>query len=181
LTPRDFKNCTKAYLLLFARQFNNFLRDCPDAFAGLTRLHLQNMRFGELDITNILMACKRLESLCFVECDAGICSVLRVEHATLVEFAITLGEFKTVELSSLPKLQRMTYDYWPSDENPLVLGFVPQLWELSLTNAGLSDKTVELSQLLANVQTVRDLYLNFQSEKIWVRPECRRVLAPVLA
>ena len=40
LTPRDFKHCTEAYLMLFARQFNKFLRHCPDAFAGLTRLHL---------------------------------------------------------------------------------------------------------------------------------------------
>ncbi|XP_047091502.1 uncharacterized protein LOC124703328 [Lolium rigidum] len=181
LTPRDFQNCTEAYLLLFAAQLNNFLHACPDAFAGLTRLHLQNMRFAELDITNILITCNRLESLCFVECDAGICSVLNVEHARLVEFTIAFGEFKTVELSYLPKLQRMTYNYWPCDDNPLVLGFVPQLSELNLTNAGLSDKTLELSQLLANVHTVRDLYLNFHSEKIWVRPECSWVLAPVLA
>jgi hypothetical protein len=124
------------------------------------------MRFGESDITNILIACKQLESLCFFECDAGICSVLHVEHAKLVELAITFGEFKTVELSCLPKLQRMTYNYWPCDENPLVLGFVPQLSELNLTNAGLSDKTLKLSQLLVNVQTVRDLYLNFHSEKV---------------
>jgi hypothetical protein len=88
---------------------------------------------------------------------------------------MTYGEFKTVELEG-----QLTYDNWPCDENPLVLGFVPQLSKLSLANACLSDKTLMISQLLANVQTVSDLYLDFRSEKIWIRPECCRVLAPVL-
>jgi hypothetical protein len=74
---------------------------------------------------------------------------------------MTYGEFKTVELEG-----QLTYDNWPCDENPLVLGFIPQLSKLSLANACLSDKTLMISQLLANVQTVSDLYLNFWSEKV---------------
>ncbi|KQK01408.1 hypothetical protein BRADI_3g55633v3 [Brachypodium distachyon] len=124
LTEKESKDCTTADLLLYAKQFNAFLSDCPDAFAGLTRLYLQNMRFCEFDIPNILSTCNRLESLCLYECDAGIHSTLQVEHAGLVELEITLGEFKIVELSCLPNLQRMTYDYWPCDENHLVLGFI---------------------------------------------------------
>uniref|UniRef100_A0ACD5Z4F4 Uncharacterized protein n=1 Tax=Avena sativa TaxID=4498 RepID=A0ACD5Z4F4_AVESA len=147
----------------------------------ITIRKLKNLRFGESDIPNILSTCKLLESLSFSECDAGIRSVLHVEHARLVELDITYGEFKTVELDCLPKLQRMTYDNWPCDENPLVLGFVPQLSKLSLANAGLSHKTIMISQLLANVPDVSDLYLDFRSEKIWIRPECPRVLAPVLS
>ena len=107
--------------------------------------------------------------------------MLHVEHARLVELVITFGEFKTVVLDCLPKLQRMTYNHWPCDENPLVLGFVPQLWKLSLANANLSGKILNLSKLLANAPTVSDLYLDFVSEKIWVQPECPKVLAPVLA
>jgi hypothetical protein len=120
-------------------QINNFLRDCPDAFAGLTRLCLQNMRFGESDIANILIACKRLESLCFFECDAGICSVLHVQHARLIELAITFGEFKTVELSC--KLQRLTYNYWPCDENPLVLG-IEMKTAVNIQDISLHDRKV---------------------------------------
>jgi hypothetical protein len=60
----------------------------------------------------------------------------------------------------------MTYNNWPCDENPLVLGFAPQLSKLSLANACLSDQTLMMSQLLANVQTVSDLYLDFRSEKV---------------
>ncbi|XP_048536953.1 uncharacterized protein LOC125515502 isoform X3 [Triticum urartu] len=152
-----------------------------NAFAGLTRLHLRNMRFGESDIPNILSNCKRLESLSFFMCGVGIGSVLHVEHTQLVELVMSYCVFKTVDLSSLPKLQRMTFGDWPCDENPLVLGFVPQLSKISLANPNFSGKTHNLSKLLANAPTVNDLFLEFRSEKIWVQPECPRVLAPVLA
>uniref|UniRef100_A0A8I6YFC9 F-box domain-containing protein n=1 Tax=Hordeum vulgare subsp. vulgare TaxID=112509 RepID=A0A8I6YFC9_HORVV len=182
MTLRDNGCCTDAHRLVFAQQFNDFVGDCPDAFSGLTRLDLRNMRFGESDIPNILSTCKQLESLSLFECDGGVCSVLHVEHARLVEFVITFGEFKTVVLDRLPRLQRMTYNIWPCGENPLVLGFVPQLWKLSLTKANLSSgKILNLSKLLDNAPTVSDLYLDFLSEKIWVQPECPKVLAPVLA
>ncbi|KAF7087014.1 hypothetical protein CFC21_090240 [Triticum aestivum] len=181
LTLRDSFNCTGEHFPIFAKQFNDFLKDCPEAFAGLTRLQLQNMRFGESDIPNILSTCKRLQSLSFFECDAGVRSVLHVQHAQLVELVITYGEFKTVVLDFLPKLQQMTYNNWPCDENPLVLGTVPQLWKLSLANANISGKTLNLSKLLANAPTVSHLYLEFRSEKIWVQPERSKVLAPVLA
>ena len=91
---------------------NTFIAECPDAFAGLTRLHLQNQRFGESDIPNILSTCKRLESLSLLRCDAGFRSVLHVEHAWLVELDISFGKFRTVELNCLPKLQRMSYSNW---------------------------------------------------------------------
>ena len=131
MTQKDFSHCTDAHRLLYAKKFNDFVRDCPDAFAGLTRLHLRNMRFGKSDISNILSNCKRLESLSFFMCGVGISSVLHVEHTQLVELVMSYCVFKTVELSSLPKLQRMTFGDWPCDENPLVLGFVPQLSKLS--------------------------------------------------
>ncbi|XP_037449040.1 uncharacterized protein LOC119318564 [Triticum dicoccoides] len=182
LTPRNGHLCTETYRLLFAQQFNDFFRDCPDAFAGLTGLHLQYMRFGESDITNILSYCKQLESLSLFMCDEGVSSVMRVEHARLVELVISHCEFKTVELTFLPKLQRMTFNSWPScAEHPLALGFVPELLKLSLAKACFSHKTLKLSQLLANVLSVNDLSLEFRSEKIWIRPESPKVLSPWLA
>ncbi|KAM3245295.1 hypothetical protein ACQJBY_056549 [Aegilops geniculata] len=181
MTRKDFSHCTDAHRLLYAEKFNDFVRDCPDAFAGLTRLHLRNMRFRKSDISNILSHCKRLEFLSFFECDEGVRSVLHVEHAQLVELVIIFGKFETVELACLPKLQRMSYRDWQYDDNPLVLGFVPQLSKLSLACPYLSGKTLNLSKLLANAPTVSDLYLEFRSEKIWIQPECSKVLAPVLA
>ncbi|KAF7057014.1 hypothetical protein CFC21_064363 [Triticum aestivum] len=150
-------------------------------FAGLTRLWLRNMRFGELDIPNILSACKRLESLRLSYCDAGVQSVLQVEHAQLVELHIDYGEFEAVQLSCLPKLQRVKYVGWSYQEDPLIFVSVPQLSKLTLEKDGVSSTSnLQLSQLLANVPWISDLHLDFRSEKIWVLPECPRLLVHVL-
>jgi hypothetical protein len=158
--------CTKADMLYFAKQFNMFIGDCPDAFAGLTRLHLQNMRFREPDIHNILSTCKRLESLRLFQCDAGIRSVLQVEHAGLVELDITFALLRTLDLKFLPKLKQLTYDTWSGFESPLVLGFVPQLSKLNLIQKYTLDKTLVLRDLLANVPSISELHLDFRSEQV---------------
>ncbi|KAM0851757.1 hypothetical protein ACQ4PT_052220 [Festuca glaucescens] len=152
LTEKVHEGCTPADLLNFATQFNTFLGASPDAFAGLTRLRLNNMRFGESGIPNILSTCKCLKSLRLTCYDSGINSVLQVEHAQLVEFSIDFGDFQRVELFCLPKLEWLSYNNW----------------------------TLELSHLLADVPSITDLHLDFESERIWVLPECPTLLAPVL-
>ncbi|XBI98376.1 hypothetical protein VPH35_018622 [Triticum aestivum] len=164
-------NCTPDDLLKFAKQFNTFLADCPDAFAGLTRLRLhimiQHVWFAKPDISNILSICKPLRSLRFSHCDAGIGSVLQVEHARL--------------LSCAPKLERMSYNNWNSDGDSLFFGFVPRLSDLDLTKVGTrSNKTLELGQFLANAPNISNLHLDFESEKIWILPECPKLLTPLL-
>jgi hypothetical protein len=102
-------------------------------------------------------------------CDSGNRSVLQVEHAQLVELDIINGYFGTVELNYLPKLQRMSYDGWHYTKNPLVLGFVPWLSNLSLANAYVkSNETIKISQLLVNAPKISDLHLDFQSEKVLI-------------
>ncbi|VAI62192.1 unnamed protein product [Triticum turgidum subsp. durum] len=117
ITEKAYRNCTPADLLQNAKLFNNFVGACPDAFAGLRRLWLRNMRFGEQDIPNILSTCKLLESLRLIHCDSGIHSVLQVEHAQLIELEVDLGRFERVELICLPKLQRI----WVVPECPKML------------------------------------------------------------
>lgn len=54
LTTKCSRECNLARdIIYFAKQFNDFIGQCPDAFGGLTRLHLQSMRFGESDMPNI--------------------------------------------------------------------------------------------------------------------------------
>ncbi|KAI4982688.1 hypothetical protein ZWY2020_023180 [Hordeum vulgare] len=181
VTKKRYSLCSSADLLQFGKQFNDLFGACPHAFAGLTSLWLQNMRFGELDIPNILSTCKLLEYLRLSHCDSGVHAVLQVEHDQLVELEVDYGKFQRVELISLPKLQRMTYDNWFSSQDPLYFGFVPQLSKLSLIKTRIrSDKTLELSQLLANVPSIDYLRLDFRSEKIWILPECPKLLKPVL-
>ncbi|KAF7086492.1 hypothetical protein CFC21_089777 [Triticum aestivum] len=148
VTKKRHDLCSSDDLLQFGKQLNDLFGACPRAFAGLTSLWLQNMRF---------------------------------EHDQLVEIEVDQGKFERVELICLPKLQRLTYDNWFSSEDPLYFGFVPQLSKLSLVKTGIrSDKTLELSQLLANVPSIGDLCLDFGSEKIWILPECPKLLKPAL-
>uniref|UniRef100_A0ACD5ZHN1 Uncharacterized protein n=1 Tax=Avena sativa TaxID=4498 RepID=A0ACD5ZHN1_AVESA len=181
-TEKAYAACSPDDLLHFAREFNATVGVCPDAFAGLTRLWLRNMRFGELGIPDILSTCKRLESLHLTHCDSGIHSVLQLEHAQLVELDVDSGNFERIELTCLPKLQRVSYNNWFCYGDPMHFGFVPQLSKLSIAKSGVCwEKTLELSQFLANVPSIRDLHLDFESEKIWVVPECPKLLSPVLS
>uniref|UniRef100_A0A8R7PG72 F-box domain-containing protein n=1 Tax=Triticum urartu TaxID=4572 RepID=A0A8R7PG72_TRIUA len=183
ITEKIHKKCSPADLLDHAKQFNDFFSACLDAFAGLKRLWLRNMRFGELDIPNILTTCKLLESLHLTNCDSGMNSLVQLEHAKLTELEVEYGKFEIVELTCLPKLQRVSYKGWfNSHKGPLYFGFVPQLSKLRLTKIGTRPtRTLELSQLLGNVPYIGNLHLDFQSEKIWVLPESPKLLRPVLS
>jgi hypothetical protein len=94
--------------------------------------------------------------------------VVQIEHDQLVELVVHSGKFERIELTFVPKLQRVSYYNWFSCEDPLSFGFVPRLSKLSLTKDGtrLRKKTLELSQLLTNVPSITALHLDFQSEKV---------------
>ncbi|BAF10494.1 F-box/LRR-repeat protein At5g02910 [Oryza sativa Japonica Group] len=164
------------------KQLMTFFGACTDAFAGLTRLYLQNLRLPETDILNIIATCKRLESLRMFMCQTeGTVLQLQLEHQRLVELDICHGCLKLVKLNSLPKLERLVFYSWKHPQEPLYFGNVPQLSSLSLTNVGLRrHNLIRLSQFLSNVTSIRDLHLNFESERIWVQPERPKLLVPVL-
>uniref|UniRef100_A0A0E0K765 FBD domain-containing protein n=1 Tax=Oryza punctata TaxID=4537 RepID=A0A0E0K765_ORYPU len=74
----------------------------------------------------------------------------------------------------------MAYWNWNTYEDPLSFGDVPLLSSLRLTNAGAGwQKNLKLSQFLSNVTSISELHLNFESEKVWVHPECPKLLEPV--
>ncbi|EMS62701.1 hypothetical protein TRIUR3_29292 [Triticum urartu] len=169
MTEKACADCTPADLVDFAKCFNTILADCLDAFAGFTRLWLQNMRFGEGDIPNVLTTCKRLQSLRLSYCDSGIRSVLCLEHAQLIDLEINYGKFEKVVLNWLPKLQQVTYNNWCSyDDEPLAFGFVPQLSKLSLAKIAVRSDSLH---------SILDMLLLSQ---ISVLPECPKLLTPVL-
>ncbi|KAK1695999.1 hypothetical protein QYE76_012696 [Lolium multiflorum] len=182
ITEKSVGRCSHDDLLCYAKLFNTWLGDWPVVFAGLTRLWLCNMRFSEQDISNMLSTCKRLRNLRLAYSDAGVGSVLQVEHDELVELSIEHGEFEAVQLKCVPKLQRVNYTGWSYPYPNLTFGYVPQLSRLSLILMGISfNKNLHLSHLLVNVPSrISDLHLDFKSEKIWVVPECPKLLAPVL-
>ena len=159
-------------LVTSAKKFMLFFDACPSAFGGLTTLDLENLRFGESDISNVLITCKRLKHLRLFNCDSGDASTLQVEHAHLSELSIVQCMLARVELNWLPQLTRLFFEGWLQYQDPLLIGHVPLLEVVSLTNIALSySKMVKLSEFLSGT-SVRVLKLGFNSEKIWVQPEC---------
>jgi hypothetical protein len=153
-------------LVISGREFMRFFDACRNAFGGLTSLDIQNLRFGESDISNILITCKRLKHLRLLNCDSGDPSTLQIEHLHLSELSIVNCFFEQVKLNWLPQLTQMTFDGWINYQDPLVLDHVPLLETVSLTNVGYSfHKLVKLSEFLSSV-SIRVLKLGFKSEKV---------------
>ena len=92
-----------------------------------------------------------------------------VEHDQLVELIVEQGVFAAVHLYGVPKLQHLTFAGWWY-RVPLTFGHVPQLSKLSLgRRARTLTKNIPLSPLIANVPSIRDLHLDFVSEKVLTR------------
>ncbi|VAH95731.1 unnamed protein product [Triticum turgidum subsp. durum] len=159
-------------LVIWERRFMLFFDASPVAFGGLTSLNIGNLRFGESDISSILTTCKRLKRMHLYNCDSGDHSTLQVEHANLSELCIVYCRLEQVKLNWLPQLTSIVFDGWIDFQDPLVLGHVPLLESVSLTNVALSyNKMVKLSRFLGSASP-RVLKLGFRSEMIWVQPEC---------
>jgi hypothetical protein len=153
-------------LVTYGKEFMWFFDACPNAFGGLTSLNLENLRFGESDISNVLVTCKRLKHLRLFNCDSGNPSTLQVEHSHLAELSVVGCLFEQVKLNWLPQLTKMLLDDWIDFQDPLVLGHVPLLEAVSLTNVARSfHRMVKLSEFLSRT-SIRDLKLGFKSEKV---------------
>ncbi|CAM0943294.1 unnamed protein product [Alopecurus aequalis] len=173
-TVKECQQCTIDDVVNHGARFVLFFNECLDAFAGLTRLYMENLRFAESDfVSNILFTCKQLRYLGFLNCDTEDFINLEVVHAELNELSIVNCRFDKVKLKWLPRLIRTTFEFWISfEELPLSFDHVPLLEFLNLTNVALSwHKMVNLSTLLFET-SVRELRLGFKCEKIWVQPEC---------
>uniref|UniRef100_A0A453Q4X2 F-box domain-containing protein n=1 Tax=Aegilops tauschii subsp. strangulata TaxID=200361 RepID=A0A453Q4X2_AEGTS len=160
-------------LITCARKFMVFFDACSNAFGGLTSLDLENLRFGESDISSILVSCKQLKHLHLYNCDCGEHSTLQVDHAHLSELCIVQCLLSHVKLSWLPQLTQLVFDGWIDYDDPLFIGHVPLLKAVSLTNVALSsNKMFKLSEFLSST-SVQNLKLGFKSEKVC--QDCRFV------
>uniref|UniRef100_A0A0E0GF66 F-box domain-containing protein n=1 Tax=Oryza nivara TaxID=4536 RepID=A0A0E0GF66_ORYNI len=182
LPDKKLQYCTVDDRRHNGKQLMTFFYACTDAFAGLTRLHLRNLKLAETDISNIIATCKRLEYLRLSMCQTENSVLqLQVEHPWLAELDISSAGLELVELNSLPNLKRLVFSLWLCPQEPLSFGNIPLLSSLSLTNVSMRwQKVIRLSQFLSSALTIRDLHLSFLSEKIWVQPECPKLLSPVL-
>ncbi|KAF7087193.1 hypothetical protein CFC21_090399 [Triticum aestivum] len=166
-TMKEGKRCTDDDVLAYGKQFKSFLDACPNAFSGLARLQLENLRLAESSgFPEIFSICKRLEFLRLFNCDMGFLSLLQVSHPLLRELEIVRCNFERVDLKWLPKLTMLTFSWWVSEHDPLSLDYVPLLQTLSITHmARLRHKVLKLSEFLSKA-TISELTLNFLCEKI---------------
>lgn len=179
-TMKDADRCTNDDVLTYGRQFKSFLDNCPNAFSGLARLQLENLRLGGSGLPEIFSICKRLEFLRLFNCDMGMLSLLEVSHPLLRELEIVRCYFERVDLKWLPKLTVLTFSQWTGEHDPLSLDYVPLLQTLSIANrARFRQKVLKLSDFLGKTTTISDLNLNFLCEKIWVKPEEPNQLLPM--
>jgi hypothetical protein len=119
-TERDETCCSQDDMIDYGRQFMSFFDACPIAFGGVTRLCLENLRFDESDIANVLNTCKRLKHLSLSHCSSETGAIMRVEHCQLSGLLIVNCHFEKLELNSLPKLTWMIFQGWRS-QDPLFL------------------------------------------------------------
>ncbi|CAN6249125.1 unnamed protein product [Urochloa humidicola] len=164
------------------KRFLSCFNACPRAFAGLTGLHVESVKLGKADIPNVLRACRKLKRLSLLNCNWGRGTVLALEHSELAKLKLTLCD--PVELKWLPKLAQVKCWNWRPQSNdgyPLLFGHVPRLRLLLLLNAGYRGyPTLLPSKFLDNCSTLRELFINFSSERIWIQPEGPELLAPLL-
>jgi hypothetical protein len=166
LTEMESKRCSPGYMIVYGRQLKLFMMNCPNAFACLARLKLENLRLGGTDFRRIFILCKQLEFLRLDNCDQGFRSLLAVVHPRLRELEIVGCEFERVDLLCLPELTTLTFSYWNSLHDPLSFGYVPLLHTVSISNTALSwHKMLKLSEFLGKA-TVSNLHLGFESEKV---------------
>uniref|UniRef100_A0A0D9W6C7 Uncharacterized protein n=1 Tax=Leersia perrieri TaxID=77586 RepID=A0A0D9W6C7_9ORYZ len=156
----------------------------PRVFAGLTSLRLDCITVQGHCFSNVVAACEKLVKLYLVYCDFGKETPLAIEHEQLREMNFEFCTCESIELAWLPKLLEMAVAVWSwksPHEYPLVVGHAPRLRRLELADAGLAgSKVLQLSKLLDNSTSIRELWLNFESEKIWIQPETPTHLAPFL-
>ena len=82
LTVKERRQCTLDDVLNYGAQFVSFFNECLNAFTGLTRLYLENLRFVESDfVSNIFVTCKLLKYLGLLNCDTQKRIILKVEHS----------------------------------------------------------------------------------------------------
>ncbi|XP_073358355.1 uncharacterized protein [Aegilops tauschii subsp. strangulata] len=105
LTEKGRLECTIDDSVKYGARFVSFFNECTDTFAGLTRLYLANLRFAESEfVSNILVTCKRLKYLGFLNCNTESWIAFQIEHAELSELSIFNCRFDVVKLDWVPKL-----------------------------------------------------------------------------
>lgn len=163
-------DCSDVHMLRLADDMDCFFNAYPSVFRCLTRLSLHNVCFFNLDMHHLLFErCAQLKYLRLFHCDAGRGSVWKIDapdsKLRVLEFDTCC--FERVELVCLPKLEKLHWDTWESEDAPLSFDSAPSLGELHLANGSeLNQNVIKLSELLRGTTGIHTLTLDFIGENV---------------
>ncbi|KAL6619630.1 hypothetical protein ACP70R_034769 [Stipagrostis hirtigluma subsp. patula] len=176
----DVRHPSYEHSVLLGQRFMSFFQACPAAFRWLTRLILQNLTFGDSDISNLLNTCSKLEFLSLTYCDnvldpvTGEDTVLKIDapHSALLALEITTCGYARIDLIHVPKLGKLICANWIGGNPPLCFHNVPRLHNITLRRAALHwQRPFTLSRCLSHTTSLSIMYLNFADQMIWIEPE----------
>jgi hypothetical protein len=176
------EDCYDEEMLQQAHNVDVFFSSYPSVLLCLTKLTLYNISYAEWDLHHLLFdCCKQLQHLCLMNCDGGGLLELKINAPdSKLSFLDLDFCFGKLEVLCLPRLERLSWDWWlcPNSPNsPLSLDFVPSLKELNLTcGATRAHRGFNLSEVLRHTTSIQSLALDFEGEK--VNPtDCRSVIS----
>ncbi|PUZ58214.1 hypothetical protein GQ55_5G491500 [Panicum hallii var. hallii] len=140
-------DCTQDDKMNYGRRFMRFFDAGPHAFGGLSYLHIESVAPTINDIVTVLDKCNKLLYLSLHGCDFGSQAVLKIEHRQLTTRTLSNCNCERVQLTCLPSLLRLTFQFWTAQEN---------------------------HEFLINVM-LSELYLDFSCEGIWVQLEAPKL------
>ncbi|XBH74558.1 hypothetical protein VPH35_101483 [Triticum aestivum] len=157
-------------MLQRAQNIDNFFSIYPIVLHCLTRLSLYNVRIDKLDMHHLLFeSCKQLKHLGLSRCDTGDHSLFTIDapNSKLCVLELTNCRFERLELVCLPKLEKLRWDTWVSDNVPLTFDFIPSLRELEFVyDATFGQRELKLSELLHGTTCIHTLTLDFVGKSL---------------
>ncbi|CAN6344953.1 unnamed protein product [Urochloa humidicola] len=176
--------------IVFGQRFMSFVQACHVAFRWITRLILQNITFGDREVSTVLNSCSKLEQLsldccvCVIDPVTGEETVLTIDapDSSLLALSITTCAYAGIDLIEVPKLEMLFCTNWTGANPPFRFGKVPCLDSISLRRAALHwQNPFALSHFLSNTTTLSILYLDFADQMIWIKPEGPKHLYPIFS
>jgi len=183
VTERHDVQCSEEDNVRFGQRFVRFFSSYPYVFRCLRVLCIQNMRFNESDVPDLLNACEQLQRLCIESCDSGRQSVLQIDapRSRLVELAFEFCGYVRIELVRVPKLMVVSYDTWMGGSPPVIFGHVPSLQRIDFGCATMNwQPPFVLSNWLSGTR-LETVSLDFHDWMIWVKPEDPKLLQPIFS
>nr|XP_025882949.1 uncharacterized protein LOC107276641 isoform X1 [Oryza sativa Japonica Group] len=179
LDEEEIVDCTDKHILQQASSVKDLFSGYPSVLTRLTRLSLYNLCFARWDLHHHLFeCCNQLRYLSLSNCDVGKNAIWKISapNSNIIVLELDVCCLEKLEVLCLPKLERLNWDTWLCPYAPLSFDVVPNLQEVSLI-CGATNKHEGfiLSEVPSGTTNIHTLTLDFQGEKLWIKPEGKQL------